>query len=55
MAKIKIEIKDKKDEEDKSSVSIKIDQKSLEKATETEKNTTATVYNKICEVLKSLN
>lgn len=55
MAKVVIEIKDKKDDKEKSNVVIKIDQKSLVKATDTEKSTTSMIYNKVCEVLKMLN
>lgn len=55
MAKIVIEIKDNKEDKDKSQVSIKIDKKSIEKASDTEKATTSMVYNKVCETLKSLN
>lgn len=55
MAKIVIEIKDNKENKEKSQVSIKIDKKSIEKATDTEKNTTGMIYNKVCETLKSLN
>ena len=55
MAKITIEIKDNKEDKEKSSVGIKVDKKSLEKASDTEKSTTAMIYNKVCETLKSLN
>lgn len=55
MAKIVIEIKDNKQDKEKSQVSIKIDKKSIEKASDTEKGTTSMIYNKICETLKSLN
>ena len=55
MSKIVIEIKDKKEDKEKSAVSIKIDKKSMEKATDTEKSTTAMIYNKICETLKALD
>lgn len=55
MAKIVIEIKDNKLNKEKSQVTIKIDKKSIEKASDTEKNTTSMIYNKVCETLKSLN
>lgn len=53
MAKVIIEIKDNKDDKDKSVVKIKI--QGLEKATDTEKGTASMIYNKVCETLKSLN
>ena len=53
MAKIIIEVKDNKDNKDKSTVRIKV--QGTEKATDTEKSTTAMIYNKVCETLKSLN
>lgn len=53
MAKVVIEIKDNKDDKEKSIVKINI--KGLDKATDTEKGTTSMIYNKVCEVLKSLN
>lgn len=52
MAKVIIEIKDNKDDKDKSVVKIKI--QGLEKATDTEKGTASMIYNKVCETLKSL-
>ena len=55
MAKIVIEVKDNKEDTEKSKVSIKIDKKSIEKASDTEKGTTSMIYNKVCETLKSLN
>lgn len=55
MAKVVIEIKDNKDNKEKSQVTIKIDKKSIEKASDTEKGTTMMIYNKVCETLKSLN
>ncbi|MBO7694211.1 MAG: hypothetical protein J6T10_16455 [Methanobrevibacter sp.] len=55
MAKIVIEIKDNKQDKEKAQVSIKIDKKSIEKASDTEKGTTSMIYNKVCETLKSLN
>lgn len=55
MAKIVIEIKDNKQDKEKSQVTIKIDKKSIEKASDTEKSTTSMIYNKVCETLKSLN
>lgn len=55
MAKIVIEIKDNKQDKEKSQVSIKIDKKSIEKASDTEKGTASMIYNKVCETLKSLN
>lgn len=53
MARVVIEIKDNKKDKEKSVVKINI--KGLEKATDTEKGTTAMVFNKVCEVLKNLN
>lgn len=53
MAKIVIEVKDNKEDKEKSTVTIKI--QGIEKATDTEKNTTGMIYNKVCEVLKKLN
>ena len=53
MAKVVIDIKDNKDDKEKSTVTIKI--QGLDKASDTEKNTTGMIYNKVCEVLKSLN
>ena len=55
MAKIVIEIKDNKENKDKSQVNIKIDKKTFEKASDTEKGTTSMIYNKVCETLRSLN
>lgn len=55
MAKIVIEIKDNKQDKEKSQVNIKLDKKSIEKASDTEKGTASMIYNKICETLKSLN
>lgn len=55
MAKIVIEVKDNKQDKEKSQVNIKIDQKSIEKASDTEKGTTAMIYNKVCETLNTLN
>ena len=52
MAKVIIEIKDDKEDKEKSNVKIKV--QGLEKASDTEKGTTAMIYNKICETLKSL-
>lgn len=53
MSKVVIEIKDKKDDKEKATVTIKI--QGIEKASETEKGTTGMIYNKVCEVLKNLN
>lgn len=53
MAKVVIDIKDNKDDKEKSTVTIKI--QGLDKASDTEKSTTSMIYNKVCEVLKSLN
>lgn len=55
MAKIVIEVKDNKQDKEKSQVNIKIDKKSIEKASDTEKGTTAMIYNKVCETLNTLN
>ena len=52
MAKVIIDIKDNKNNKEKSIVTIKV--QSFEKASQTEKNTTSMVYNKVCEILKSL-
>ena len=53
MAKVIITVKDKKDDKEKATVKITV--QGIEKATETEKGTTGMIYNKVCEVLKSLN
>lgn len=53
MAKVVIDIKDNKEDKEKSTVTIKI--QGLDKASDTEKGTASMVYNKVCEVLKSLN
>lgn len=53
MAKITIEIKDSKEDKEKATVGIKV--QGIDKATDTEKSTTAMIYNKVCETLKSLN
>ena len=53
MAKVIINVKDKKDDKEKATVTITI--QGIEKASETEKGTTGMIYNKVCEVLKSLN
>lgn len=53
MAKVIIEIKDSKEDKEKSTVQIKVS--GIDKATDTEKSTTSMIYNKICETLKSLN
>ena len=53
MAKVVVEIKDNKKNKEKCTVEITI--QGIEKATDTEKGTTAMIYNKICETLKSLN
>ena len=53
MAKVVIDIKDKKDDKEKSTVTIKV--QGLEKASDGEKGTTSMVFNKVCEVLKNLN
>ena len=52
MAKVVIEIKDKKDNKEKSTIKIKM--QGIDKASDTEKNMTAMIYNKTCEMLKSL-
>ena len=48
MAKVVIDVKDSKADKEKSTVTIKV--QGIDKATET-----GMVYNKVCEVLKSLN
>lgn len=53
MAKVVVEIKDNKKNKEKCTVGITI--QGIEKATDTEKGTTAMIYNKICETLKGLN
>lgn len=53
MAKVVIDVKDSKTDKEKSTVTIKV--QGIDKASETEKSTTGMVYNKVCEVLKSLN
>lgn len=53
MAKIVIDVKDNKENNEKSTVQIKI--QGIEKATDTEKGTASMIYNKVCEVLKNLN
>lgn len=53
MSKVVIEVKDSREDKEKAKVTIKI--AGLEKASETEKGTTAMIYNKVCETLKSLN
>ena len=53
MAKVIINIKDKKDDKEKATVTITI--QGIEKASDGEKGTTGMIYNKVCEVLKSLN
>ena len=53
MAKVIIEIKDSKEDKEKSTVGIKM--QGIDKATDTEKSTTAMIYNKVCETLKALN
>ena len=53
MAKIVIDVKDNKENKDKSTVQIKF--QGIDKATDTEKGTASMIYNKVCEVLKNLN
>lgn len=53
MAKVIIEIKDSKDDKEKSTVKVRI--QGLDKASDGEKGTTGLVYNKVCETLKSLS
>lgn len=53
MAKVIIEIKDSKEDKEKATVVIRV--QGIDKATNTEKNTTSMIYNKVCETLKSLN
>jgi len=53
MAKVIVEVKDSKDNKEKSTVVIKVS--GIEKASDTEKSTTAMIYNKVCETLKSLD
>lgn len=52
MAKIVIEVKDKKDCSD--SCTVKVEVKNTEKASKTELNTLGNVYNSVCESLKNL-
>ena len=51
MAKVVIEVKDKKDSD---SCTVKVEVKNTEKASKTELNTLRNVYNSVCEALKSL-
>lgn len=53
MAKVVIEIKDKKENKDESTCTIKM--QGLEKASETEKNTTAMIYNTVVEAVRNLS
>lgn len=53
MAKVVIEIKDSKQDKEKSTVTIKM--QGIDKATDTEKSTSSMIYNKVCETLKSLD
>ena len=53
MTKVVIEIKDKKDTTNDCTVTIK--PQGLEKGTENEKQTTAIIYNTVCEAIKNLN
>lgn len=52
MAKIIINIKDNKQDKEKSTVTINV--QGMDKASDGEKSTLSMVYNKICETLKSL-
>ena len=51
MAKVVIEVKDKKDSD---SCFVKVEVKNIEKASKTELITLSNVYNSVCEALKSL-
>ena len=51
LAKIVIEVKDKKDSD---SCTVKVEVKNTEKASKTELNTLSNVYNSVCEALKNL-
>ena len=51
MAKIVIEVKDKKDSD---SCTVKLEVKNTEKASKTELNTLGNVYNSVCDALKNL-
>ena len=53
MAKVIIEIKDSKEDKEKSTVILKV--QGMDKATETEKSTTGMIYNKVSEALKNLD
>ena len=53
MAKVIIDIKDSKEDKEKSTVSIKV--QGIDKATDSEKGTTSMIYNKVCDTLKNLN
>ena len=53
MSKVVIEVKDSREDKEKAKVTIKI--AGLHKASETEKGSTAMIYNKVCETLKTLN
>ena len=51
MAKVVIEVKDKKDSD---SCAVKVEVKNIEKASKTELITLSNVYNSVCEALKNL-
>ena len=52
MTKVIIEIKDKKDNDKESTVTIKTT--GIEKASDSEKSTTAMIYNTVCESIRNL-
>lgn len=51
MAKVVIEVKDKKDSD---SCAVKVEVKNIEKSSKTELITLSNVYNSVCEALKNL-
>lgn len=52
MTKVVIEIKDKKDNDKESTVTIKM--QGIDKASDTEKSTTSMIYNTVCESIRNL-
>lgn len=52
MAKVVINVKDNKEDKEKSIVEISV--QGIDKASDTEKATVSMIYNKVCETLKNL-
>ena len=52
LTKVVIEIKDKKDNDKESTVTIKM--QGIDKASDTEKSTTSMIYNTVCESIRNL-